>query len=544
MQPVDDLREQLKSLGYLSRGIERWFALDPWSSRTFWSELLLLAFKSALACCPFVAAPFVMITIWKNLPLGVAEVGWLAAMYLASSFAIIFGLVLTGALLFKLRPSLGVESQRFLTVSSMIMGGLLAAVTGFWWTGFRQETTLPQLAAGSALILLAFVVTSTVFAAALLSFSIHETRRIPQSRRRSRRGPLAVGGALLLSAVVAPLVMTEGVEDQEPPRQVIITPVAERVVLIAVDGLTDELFIARADLANALEHRASVTLPDAVSAPERWASVGTGTTPRMHGVRAVDGLRFRSSDRILQTLSARDPVLMKLAPALSLAFRQPLPPTVRRRDFAWEITSARALPSVVVNWWTAPASQSPSLISVPQEEVFKTASREASGVIASARKIDEIAAARLATAVDQVQPALAAVYLPALDIVLNRLDEDMVARVAASVTILDSLTGLISDLRQRGYQVLLVGLPGEGQAGRGIAASTLPLPDEVAAEDLAPTLLDLAGFPASNEMKGSSFRVGSSQPRIASYGARRESDVSTTVDEEYYRSLRSLGYIQ
>ncbi len=544
MQSVDDLRAQLKSLGYLSRGFERWFALDPWSSRTFWSELLLLALKSAVSCCAFVAAPLVLLTVWKNLPIGAVEVVWIAAIYLAVSFAGIFGLVLVGALMFKLRPSLGVESQRFLTISSMVMGGLIVAATGYWWTGFRQESTIPQLAAGSALMLLAFIVMSTVFAAALLSFSIHETRRIPQSRRRSRRGPLAAGGVLLLSAVIAPLVMTGSRVDEEPPQQVIVTAPSERVVLIAVDGLTLELFEARTDLESELGETAPVASSPVGAAPQRWASVGTGTSPRFHGVRAIDGLRFLSSSRVLQSISERDPVMTRIAPALGLAFRQPLPPTVRQRDFVWEITAARGLTSVAVNWWTASASDGPSLISIPQEEIFKAASRSSTTAIETAREIDVIAAARLLEAVDRVQPSLATVYLPALDIVLNRVDEETAARVAASVTILDGLRALVGELRLRGYQILVVGLPGESQAGEGIAASTMPLPEAVDAADLAPTLLDHAGFPASNEMEGSSIRARSSQARIPSYGARREETSSPNVDEEYYRSLRSLGYIQ
>src|SRR6185436_11577699 len=43
---VDELRSQLRQRGYLSHGIERWFALDPWSSRACWLELVLVALKA------------------------------------------------------------------------------------------------------------------------------------------------------------------------------------------------------------------------------------------------------------------------------------------------------------------------------------------------------------------------------------------------------------------------------------------------------------------------------------------------------------------
>ena len=56
---VDDLRSQLRDRGYLSQGIERWFALDPWSSPAFWVELSIVAAKRrrdrCLGALPIVA---------------------------------------------------------------------------------------------------------------------------------------------------------------------------------------------------------------------------------------------------------------------------------------------------------------------------------------------------------------------------------------------------------------------------------------------------------------------------------------------------------
>ena len=544
MQSVDELREQLKSLGYLSHGFERWFALDPWSSRTFWSELLLLALKSATACSPFVAAPFVLITVLKNLPLGAAEITWIGALYLVACFVLIFALVLAGALLFKLRPSLGVESQRFLTAASIALAGVLVILTGVWWSGFRERASLPQLAGGGALTFVAFLVTSTVFAAALLSFSIHETRQIPASRRKSRRGPLAIAGAVLFVALaVAPLVQSDE-EPREAPQQIVLGGDRTNVVLIGVDGLTGELFDAREDLRSQLAHRAALAYEPGGSAPQRWASVGTGTRVALHGVRSVDGLRFRGSKRILQSVSDRDPVLRQLAPLLGVAVRQPLPPTARRRDFVWEITAGRAIPSAALNWWTASPIGVPTLAIVPQNEIFTLASRKSPGAIETALRIDSISSERLIELTRTEPPVIAAIYLPALDIVLNRAAADTTAKLAASVTVLDELAALVRNLRETGYEILVIGLPGEEQPGSGVAASTMPLPPRIEWLDIAPSVLDLAGFPASHEMPGTSFAPGSRQARIPSYGDRSGEGSSPNADDEYYRSLRSLGYIQ
>ena len=103
----------------------------------------------------------------------------------------------------------------------------------------------------------------------------------------------------------------------------------------------------------------------------------------------------------------------------------------------------------------------------------------------------------------------------------------------------------MSDLHSRGYDVVTLGMPGDLQSGRGLIASTIPLAAQRAsALDVAPTLADLEGFPASDEMKGHSLLPGSTQTRLPSFGARETANTSPHVDEEYYESLKSLGYIR
>ena len=61
---VDDLRWQLRERGYLSHGIERWFALDPWRSRAFWVELTIVAAKAAILIGAFALLPLVAIMLF------------------------------------------------------------------------------------------------------------------------------------------------------------------------------------------------------------------------------------------------------------------------------------------------------------------------------------------------------------------------------------------------------------------------------------------------------------------------------------------------
>ncbi|HSP33412.1 MAG TPA: hypothetical protein VLU46_03750, partial [Thermoanaerobaculia bacterium] len=108
---------------------------------------------------------------------------------------------------------------------------------------------------------------------------------------------------------------------------------------------------------------------------------------------------------------------------------------------------------------------------------------------------------------------------------------------------LDGVLNVVRELRQRGYDVILIGMPGERQSGSAVVASTLPIGRAASALDVAPTLCALAGFPASDEMPGQPL-VTAIAPRIASYGSRLRNESATKLNDEYYQSLRSLGYIR
>ena len=146
------------------------------------------------------------------------------------------------------------------------------------------------------------------------------------------------------------------------------TPTVYSVTLIAVDGLTYEL--ARDRLSHRVGKLAPIDPMPGSSATERWASVGTGVPTAIHGVRAVDGVRFRNGRHVLQSVSPVDFVLRNLAELAKLAAREPLPPTVRKRDYVWEIFAARSVPSLSINWWTTDDVKNGALEEISQKPVF------------------------------------------------------------------------------------------------------------------------------------------------------------------------------
>ena len=529
---VDDLRQQLKDRGYLSRGIERWFALDPWRSRAFWVELTIVSAKAAILIGAFALLPLVAIMLFRNRPLTGWETLVMALLYGGSATVAGFAVLVIVALILKLRPALVIDTPRALLSISFGASALFTIAIALWWSRFTSPPSIAELAVGLILIVVAFLISTIVVSAALLSFSIYELQRVPAIHQKSRGVPMSIAAAILTALLFLPAYAAQDRSAAGPPIQVVTTPTARRVALIAVDGLTYE--IARARTFRILQPLATVP---ARSTTERWASAGTGVSPPLHGVHSVDGVSLRGGRHLIQALSSIDVVLHDLAPAIGLAHREALPPTVRRRDFVWEIFAARGMPSLSVNWWTTDDVRSGALESIGQSSIFAAAGGDP-------LQLDIGATKRALASIDRSHPRFVAVYLPALDVILNRLPLDRSTQLAESVQALDGIRAAVEAIRSRGYDVIVIGLPGDRQSGSGMLASTIALAKRpTSAYDVAPTLCALMGFPASSEMPGAPL-IQAELPRVASYGAGTTQRENVRLSNEYYENLKSLGYIR
>ena len=540
---VDDLRRDLRERGYLSHAIERWFAHDPFtagrSSRAFWIELFTVAGKAAILIAAFAILPLTGIMLFRNHPLSAGETLLMSLLYGVTGFAISFLLLVTIALILKLRPTIVIDTPRALLAISFAAASLLAAPIAIWWYRFPTAPSWPELLTGIAAMAAFFLIATIAISAALLSFSIYELQRIPAIHQKPRGVPMTIAAAILIALLFLPTFAAQDNRTIEAPIQVVTKRTVHTVTLIAVDGLTYEL--ARDRFSPRFDSLAPIDPMPGSSATERWASVGTGVPTGIHGVRAVDGVRFRNGRHLLQSVSPVDFVLRDLAEDVKLAAREPLPPTVRKRDYVWEIFGARLLPSLSINWWTTDDIQSGVLTEISQKPVFAAASTPPANAEVEAMRVDLVASDRLIWERQRNQTLrIGTVYLPALDIILNRLTLDPATRLAASVRVLDNLDGLLSKL---GNGVVLIGLPGEGQSGHGVIGTYFPMKTRPrSAFDVAPTLCTLLGFPATDEMPGRS--IFANTPRIPTYGPRAATASPAKVNEEYYENLKSLGYIR
>lgn len=543
---VDDLRRDLRERGYLSHAIERWFAHDPFtagrSSRAFWIELFTAAGKAALLIAAFAILPLTGIMLFRNHPLSAGETLLMSLLYGVTGFAISFLLLVGIALILKVRPTIAIDTPRALLAISFAAASLLAAPIAIWWYRFPTPPSWPELLTGIAAMAAFFLIATIAISAALLSFSIYELQRIPAIHQKPRGGPMTIAASILIALLFLPTLTVQDSRTAEPPIQVVTTPTVYSVTLIAVDGLTYEFardrMWGRGGLFSAI---APINPMPGGSATERWASVGTGVPTGIHGVRAVDGVRFRNGQHLLQSVSSVDFVLRSLAGYVKLAGREPLPPTVRKRDYVWEIFAARSVPSLSINWWTTDDIKSAALEEISQKPMFAAARTAHASPEVEALRVDTVASERLiAERKTQWRLRVRTVYLPALDIILNRLALDPATRVAASVRALDNLDHLLIEARG---DIILIGLPGDGQPGHGVIATSLPTTHRPrSAFDVAPTLCALLGFPASDEMPGRSV-IGNTA-RIATYGPRETTASPAKVNEEYYENLKSLGYIR
>jgi hypothetical protein len=545
---VDDLRRDLRERGYLSHAIERWFAHDPFaagrSSRAFWIELFTVAAKAALLIALFAIVPLVAVMLFRNHPLSAGETLLMSLLYGVTGFAISFLFLIAIALILKLRPTIVIDTPRALLAISFAAASLLAAPIALWWYRFPATPGWAELLTGIAAMAAFFLIATIAISAALLSFSIYEVQRVPAIHQKPRGVPMTIAASILIALLFLP---TFAAQDSRasaaPPIQVVTAPNTQRVALVAVDGLTWSIYRSRPDLAKAVPSAYAVASLRGGSTTERWASLGTGVKTYLHGVRAVDGVRLRGGRHLLQSVSQSDVVLRDLAPAIRMARLEPLPPTVRRRDFVWEIFAARGIPSVSVNWWTSADSHLGALDSIGQTTIFAVPARADMTPSGFALHVDMQASKRLLHSIDSDQARFATVYLPALDIILNRLAIDSSDKLTASVRALDGVASTITALRARGFDVIVAGMPGDNQRDQAVLASTMPLAPSTTPFDVAPTLCSLIGFPPSAEMFGRTL-AGSEPPRIASYGARIAAASPAKVNEEYYENLKSLGYIR
>ncbi len=369
---VDDLRQQLRSLGYLDAGVDR-FVLGPAHATRRPAAIALLASLRIGALAAILLGPSAAIGVAARMPglITGARDGFVVAAYLgvlfgAASFAASLLLVLAAA---AAGGRSGVIGRRgaALTAGAIFTIVCLAYLT-LWWgastltagaSAWRSGWTLLPVALAAAIsLLLGHLVTVTTLAILVArNGGAGDVHGVPGS---SRRVLVAAGGLTFVAALL--LLTFSARADHErvdtPPLAVVSSGV--RVRLIAVDGF--DVAIARglsergqipaiaALFAGAVARMESGDTRDPARA---WTTIATGQLPERHGVHALETRRVAGVEGTLATAD-RSPLARSIdgvTDLLRLTTPSIATGTERLVKTMWEVASGAGLRTAVVNWW-------------------------------------------------------------------------------------------------------------------------------------------------------------------------------------------------
>jgi hypothetical protein len=425
--------------------------------------------------------------------------------------------------------------------------------------------------------------------------------RLPEaSLSRRRMVPLLVVAALLLGGAVAAAAYLSGSSGAAAPDFAVV-PTGVRVRVLGIDGLDRRMadqMIARGEMPRLQALLAGGAHAILRAEPEQvpaivWTTIATGRGPEAHGIRST-GARRLPGMRVPMPLTGDDPfarALVRATDVLRLARAQPATSVLRGAKTFWNVASEKGLRVGAVNWWaTWPADPVHGYV-VTERALFKlekggpfereTAPPEAfdrlrplaARAADKPRGIDEFALAAARALRAPALPDVEAVYLPGLDIAtMQHLGEGDVADLAgldarldavrAYYRFVDGFIGEAADEMAAADVLVLVGDPGRLARRSGAAEGVLVLrggpvvPRDlgtVSERDVAPTVLHLAGLPASRELEGRvleaalspAFSAAHPVRTVGTYGRRAPGrPAESTFDRDMLEELRALGYVQ
>jgi hypothetical protein len=392
---VDELRQQLRQLGYLDAGVNR-FVLGPATAARRPLVIALLASVRVGCLAALLLGPAAAIGLNGRLP-GLVT-GPRDAIVVAGYLGVLFG---AGVSLVAFLTSLLVSSLAAERVAgrarplSRAAGGAVAvaclAYLTLWWrsanAGFGWTaplwTAFALVVAVTISLLLGHVVTAAAFAVIIARRGSGLIADAPGGLRFTSSSStwkmtivaalVAFAGAAALLVVTAPSERTSG-----PRIPLAVVPSGLRVRLVAIDGVDPGVLAELAAagripwLTAALTGtRARLALQDA-NAPRdparSWTTIATGHTPAQHGVR---GLETRRIAGLQGTVSAgeRSPLGRAIRTATDL-LRLTRPAVAsgndRRVKTMWDVASEAGLRTAIVNWWAtwpAPSAGSGTVLS-------------------------------------------------------------------------------------------------------------------------------------------------------------------------------------
>jgi type I phosphodiesterase/nucleotide pyrophosphatase len=376
---LDALRHQLKSLGYLDAGVDR-FVLAP--ARASRGPLALGARASVRVGLlgGVLLGPAATIGLGARLP-GLIS-GLQDALVLALYLAVLFFLAVAATAFIVSAAATTIvraRDDRFATRARLVSeaaGWLIAAgclvYLTFWWrnanAGFGWSApvwTAFALAVGVGIsLLLGHAVRITTLA--VLAARRGATAQLPPVTATSWRvliggGALAFAGAAVLLVLTAPAATDTVAVLEHLPLTVVS---GRRIRLVAIDGFDPTIYTQlRESLPNLrflLGGRQVTLQPQDTSDPARaWTTIATGVTPEIHGVHAIETRRLAGLRGVIAPGSGVARLIGTATDIVRLTRPSVASRDERKAKTIWEVAEEAGLRTAVVNWWAtwpAPAT--------------------------------------------------------------------------------------------------------------------------------------------------------------------------------------------
>ena len=365
---IDELRAQLKSLGYLDAGVDR-FVLGPAREARRPSTIAALASLRVGLLAALLLGPAAAIGVGARVPGLVtgARDAIVIALYLGVVFGAAVTLITFAASVVLATASAAYVGRRARAVS--IAGGVivtivcLAYLTLWWrmanpgpvwtspvWTGVALAVAVTiSLLLGHAVSVMARAVIMARHHSADLS-ALRASRQ-PYWKISLGAGALAFAGAATLLVVTA---RDESGRREAPPLTVVSSGM--RVRVIAVDGFDPRVFESLSavggtpTLTAALSGARAHLAPEDTTDPARtWTTIATAQPPDVHRVHGLETRRVAGLQGALPSSSGG--VIHAATDLVRLTRPSVASGEERRAKTMWEVAAESGLRTVVVNWW-------------------------------------------------------------------------------------------------------------------------------------------------------------------------------------------------
>jgi hypothetical protein len=601
---VDRVRDELRSLGYLDTGLDR-FVLGSAGRSSPLRASAVVALRVGLAGGVLFGVAFVAAALLLE-PARLREPQDFAVLmlYIALAAGLAVGLLAfaAGLLAGGIGRRLGHRPGPALSRNvGLLVGALGTAYLALWWRSHAAAAPLAvQLALAIAAVGLILSLTrfgSLAAVAVLAAGGLSD--RLPEAKDARRHMARLVAAAVLVLAAAAAAASRLGDEGETSGPEYAVRPTGLRVRVLAIDGLEAGLALQMAargempHLAQRLARGAHARLrPEPEQVPAIvWTTIATGRGPEAHGVHGAGARRLAGMKRPLTLLAPDGRLFAALASAadvLRITRTDPPSAVLRTVKAFWNLASDKGLRVGVVNWWaTWPAEPvngyvvsdrtffkvergEPADREVYPPEAFDTLKDLLPPASDRARRLDLFYAAAATRLRGEHPPDLETVYLPGLDIFTTQQMSSATRRdigaLDAQLSIVreyyrfvDRLIGELTANPRPDEVVVLVADP--GRLGRETAAGLLLMwgarvraadLGEASERDVAPTVLHLVGLPVSRELDGQAltraldeaFARNHPVVHVDRYARRRPAPAASGFDREMVEELRALGYIQ